>query len=82
MNASGATILRESELAVNFVRHLLTREVQSYLAREAYEIPLVAGVPAPEGLPPLAELKPPQVDLERLADLQPTLTLLRRAGVL
>jgi len=82
VNASGAMMLRESELAVNFVRHLLTREVQSYLAREAYEIPLVAGVPAPEGLPPLAELKPPQVDLERLADLQPTLTLLRRAGVL
>jgi iron(III) transport system substrate-binding protein len=82
VNASGAAILRESELAVNFVRHLLTREVQSYLAREAYEIPLVAGVPTPEGLPPLAELNPPQVDLERLADLQPTLRLLRRAGVL
>lgn len=82
VNASGAAILRESELAVNFVRHLLTREVQSYLAREAFEIPLVAGIPAPEGLPALATLEPPRVDLERLADLQPTLALLRRAGVL
>jgi len=82
VNASGTAILRDSELAVNFVRHLLTREVQSYLAREAYEIPLVAGVPTPDGLPPLAELNPPQVDLERLADLQPTLRLLRRSGVL
>lgn len=82
LNASGATILRPSELAVNFVRHLLTREVQSYLAREAYEIPLVAGVPAPEGLPPVSEINPPRVDLEQLADLQPTLALLRQAGVL
>lgn len=82
LNASGAAILRESELAVNFVRHLLTAEVQSYLAREAFEIPLVAGIPAPEGLPPLTVLEPPRVDLERLADLQPTLALLRRAGVL
>lgn len=82
VNASGVVLLRESELAVDFVRHLLTREVQGYLAREAYEIPLVAGVPVPEGLPPLAELAPPRVDLERLADLQPTLTLMRRTGVL
>lgn len=82
LNASGAAILRESELAVNFVRHLHTAEVQSYLAREAFEIPLVAGIPAPEGLPALTTLEPPRVDLERLADLRPTLALLRRAGVL
>lgn len=82
VNASGVTILQHSELALNFVRYLLTREVQSYLAREAFEIPLVAGVPAPQGLPPMTTLKPPQVDLEQLADLQPTLRLLREAGVL
>lgn len=82
LNASGVTVLSQSELALDFVRHLLTREVQSYLAREAYEIPLVAGIPAPEGLPPLAEIQPPQVDLEKLADLQPTLKLLRATGVL
>lgn len=82
VNASGVVLLRHSELAIGFVRHLLTREVQSYLAREAYEIPLVAGVAPPAGLPPLAELQPPRVDLEQLADLKPTLTLLRRTGVL
>ncbi len=82
VNASGCVLLRQSEPALAFLRHLLTREVQAYLAREAYEIPLVAGVSPPAGLPPLAELKPPRVDLERLSDLRPTLELLRRTGVL
>ena len=82
LNASGIAMLQPSALATDFVRHLLTREVQSYLAREAYEVPLMAGVPNPEGLPPIEELMPPQVDLERLGDLQPTLKLLRQTGVL
>ena len=82
LNASGAAMFNDSAPAVGFVRHLLTEEVQSYLAREAYEIPLVAGVPSPDGLPPVAEIAPPEVDLERLADLQPTLALLRETGVL
>ena len=82
LNASGIVMLRPSALATDFVRHLLTREVQSYLAREAYEVPLMAGVANPDGLPPLDELRPPQIDLERLGDLQPTLKLLRQTGVL
>lgn len=82
VNASGILALNESELAVNFIRYLLTREVQTYLASEAYEIPLVAGVPTPEGLPPLAEISPPKMDLTQLADLRPTLDLMRRLGVL
>lgn len=82
LNASGAVVLKDKPLAMNFVRWLLSREVQSYLAREAYEIPLVAGVEEPEGLPPISSVNPPEVDLERLADLRPTLSLLRETGVL
>jgi len=82
LNASGAVALTEGELPLLFIRYLLTKEVQSYLAREAYEIPLVAGVPVPEGLPPLSEIQPPKVDLEKLADLRPTLELLRETGAL
>lgn len=82
LNASGAAVLRPSPLATDFVRYLLTREVQSFLAREAFEVPLVAGVPAPPGIPPLAELAPPQLDLERLADMRPTLDLLRQTRLL
>ncbi|MEL6868943.1 MAG: extracellular solute-binding protein [Pseudomonadota bacterium] len=82
LNASGAVLLNDSDLATGFVRHLLTEQVQSFLAREAFEIPLVRGVQGPQGLPPVATLKPPAIDLEALSDLKPTLALLRRVGVL
>ncbi|TNE93419.1 MAG: ABC transporter substrate-binding protein, partial [Gammaproteobacteria bacterium] len=74
--------LSEGDTPMNFIRYLLTREVQSYLAREAYEIPLVAGMPMPEGLPQLSRISPPEVDFNQLADLRPTLALMRDAGVL
>jgi len=82
VNASGVVAVDGGDLAMNFIRYLLTREVQSYLAREAAEIPLVEGVAPPDGLPPLASLAPPELDLTRLADLRPTLNLMRDAGVL
>jgi len=82
LNTSGAVLLSERPQADLFLRHLLTREVQTYLAREAYEIPLVAGIAPPEGLPPVGEINPPEVDLEKLADLRPTLDLMRETGVL
>jgi iron(III) transport system substrate-binding protein len=82
VNASGVLALSEGELPTNFIRYLLTQEVQSYLASEAYEIPLVTGVPTPAGLPSLASVTPPEIDLTQLADLRPTLSLLRNAGVL
>ena len=82
VNASGILALSEGDLPINFIRYLLTREVQSYLATEAYEIPLVNGVKPPQGLPPLSTISPPKVDLTQLADLRPTLNLMRRVGVL
>ncbi len=82
VNASGILALGENPAAVTFIRYLLTREVQSYLAEEAYEIPLVDGVAMPQGLPPLASVQPPKIDLTQLADLRPTLDLMRDAGVL
>jgi iron(III) transport system substrate-binding protein len=82
VNASGILALQTGELPVNFIRYLLTREVQSYLAEEAFEIPLVADVAPPAGLPALETINPPEVDLTRLADLRPTVDLMRHAGVL
>ncbi|WP_299591893.1 extracellular solute-binding protein [uncultured Microbulbifer sp.] len=82
VNASGILALSEGDLPINFIRYLLTREVQSYLASEAYEIPLVDGVKPPQGLPSLSTISPPKVDLTQLADLRPTLNLMRRVGVL
>jgi len=82
VNTSGVAVLKPGDTAHNFIRYLLSREVQGYLAREAYEIPLVPEVPTPEALPAMDRIRPPQVDLARLGDLQPTLDLMRRAGVL
>lgn len=82
VNASGILALSEGDLSINFIRYLLTREVQSYLATEAYEIPLVGGVAPPEGLPALSTISPPELDLTLLADLRPTLDLMRDVGVL
>lgn len=82
VNASGIMALKEGELSSNFIRYLLTYQVQSYLAREAYEIPLVGNIAPPVGLPPLTVISPPKVDLTRLADLRPTLDLMRKADVL
>jgi iron(III) transport system substrate-binding protein len=82
VNASGILSLTGSELAVNFIRYLLTTEVQSFLAREAYEIPLIAGVDSPAGIPALSTISPPKIDLTQLADLRPTLDLMRSANIL
>ncbi|MBK1855584.1 extracellular solute-binding protein [Verrucomicrobiaceae bacterium 5K15] len=82
LNASGAMTLRGGELAQNFVRYLLSREAQSFLASEAYEIPMLPSVTMPKGLPDLADIHPPKVDLAQLADLAPTLRLMRSTGVL
>lgn len=82
VNVAGITVLSDGDTPVDFVRYLLTREVQSFLAEQAYEIPMVAGVAPPEGIPPLRELEPPELDLARLSDLKPTLALLRETGVL
>ena len=69
VNASGIVALSDGDLPVNFIRYLLSQEVQSYLAREAYEIPLVQGVEQPQGLAKLSTLSPPEMDLRKLADL-------------
>lgn len=82
VNASGIISLSDTDLTTNFMRYLLSHEVQSYLATEAYEIPLVDGVAAPSALPALADLSPPEIDLRKLADMRPTLKLMREVGVL
>lgn len=85
VNASGAIVLDSSpntQLATDFVRHFLTREVQTFLAESAYEYPLVPGVDPPGSLPSIDELDPPAIDLTRLAEVRPTLRMLREEGVL
>jgi len=58
------------EAARRFLDFLLTPETESALAAsEAAQIPVRSGLPPPEGMPALADLKPMEVDYGRLAAL-------------
>ena len=84
VNVGGVGVLKgkQSGNAQAFVDYLLSTEGQTYFAEQTKEYPLVAGVPvALEGLPPLAELGGPDVDLSQLSSLQQTLALLDEVGL-
>ncbi|MFP4174625.1 MAG: iron ABC transporter substrate-binding protein [Halobacteriales archaeon] len=84
-NVAGATILdtaSDEELAANFVRHLLSAEAQEFFAVRTEEYPLIPGVDPLGDLPAIDDLNPPELDLTDLADVEPTLELMRDVGIL
>ncbi|HEX5016103.1 MAG TPA: iron ABC transporter substrate-binding protein [Actinomycetes bacterium] len=83
VNVAGAGVLTSGEdnpLATEFVKFLLSPESQEYFVEVDKEYPLIDGVAPQEGLPPLAELQGPQVELYELADLEGTLQMLTETG--
>ncbi|MFD1515619.1 extracellular solute-binding protein [Halomarina rubra] len=84
-NVAGAAVVdtaADTEMAENFVRHLLSAEAQEYFITETYEYPVVPEAEPSGDLPALDELQPPQdLDLSQLADIEPTLDLLREVGI-
>lgn len=85
VNVSGVGVLSDSanqELARNFAHHLLTVEAQEFFATRSFAYPTVADIPPVGGLPTIDELDPPDLDLSELADLEPTLDLMREVGLL
>jgi iron(III) transport system substrate-binding protein len=85
INVAGAAVLGPSdnaELAENFVAHLLSAEAQEFFATRSFGYPTVEGVPPVGGLPTIDELEPPELDLSKLSNLEPTLRLMREVGVL
>jgi iron(III) transport system substrate-binding protein len=84
-NVAGAAVTDatgEPELAANFVRHLLSSEAQDYFARPTFEYPLIPEVEPIGDLPSIDELNPPSdFDLTQLSDLEPTIDLMREAGI-
>ena len=85
INVAGAAVVRgteQQELAENFIRHLLTVEAQEFFATRTFAYPMIPGVPPVGGLPSIDELNPPSIDLQELANVQPTLELMRDVGVL
>jgi iron(III) transport system substrate-binding protein len=85
VNVAGAGILASSGnagAAQRLIEFLLDDEAQRYYAEETFEYPLLPGVPSTADLPTITELRPLDVDLSRLEDLEGTLRLLRDVGVL
>ena len=84
-NVAGAAVVdsaADPEMAANFVRHLLSAEAQDYFARTTFEYPLIPEVEPIGALPTIDELNPPEgLDLTQLSDLEPTIRLMRDAGV-
>ncbi|MFC5277442.1 extracellular solute-binding protein [Halorubrum rubrum] len=83
-NVAGAAVVdtaSDADLASNFVRHLLSAEAQDYFARSTFEYPLIPEVEPIGDLPTIDELDVPDIDLTKLSDLEPTIDLMREAGV-
>jgi len=82
-NVAGAAVIDETdspELAENFLRHLLSAEVQEFFAVETFEYPTVPEVEPVGELPTVDELDLPDIDLTALSNLEPTIELMRQAG--
>lgn len=85
VNAAGTSVLEGADnpgLGEQFVRHLLSAEAQEFLATRGFAYPMIEGVEPVGPLPALSELEPPELDLQKLSNVQPTLELLRDVGIL
>lgn len=85
VNVAGAAVLASSEQqeqARQLIDFLLGTEAQEYFRSETAEYPVAAGVEPLETLPPLSDIQQPELDLSDIDDLQGTLELLQRAGIL
>ena len=84
VNVAGALRIKgteKGELVNTFVRHLLSAEAQEFFATVSFAYPMIPGVQPVGGLPTIDRLSPPDVDLSELSNLEPTLELMRDAGV-
>jgi iron(III) transport system substrate-binding protein len=84
VNVAGVGVLDTAEnapAAHALVEFLLSEEAQTYFVEETKEIPLVAGMASPDGVPDLESITVPDIDLNNLEDLQGTLDLLSRVGI-
>ncbi|SCL29202.1 iron(III) transport system substrate-binding protein [Micromonospora rhizosphaerae] len=84
VNAAGVGLLKragEDPDARALVDYLLGTEAQTYFAAQTFEYPLAAGVPAAPGLPQLAKLDAPKIDLNDLDTLDVTVAMIKEAGL-
>lgn len=84
VNVSGVGVLKrgaDKADVLTFVEYLLGTQAQTYFAEKTYEYPLVSGVPTAPGLPALASIKAPAVNLNDLDTLQATIAMIKEVGL-
>ena len=87
VNVAGIGVLKSSthaEEVSTFVEYLLSPKVQQFFISEVFEYPVTgSGIPSAKLLPPDELIKlTPDINLEKLDDLEGTLKLLREADIL
>lgn len=87
MNVAGVAVVqasRNQDAATQFVRFLTSSAAQEYFALQVNEYPVIPGVTQNTLVEPYDQaLKAsPAIDLDQLSDLEGTLTLMRRAGLI
>jgi len=71
----------KTDEAARFVEFLLAPEAQRYFSDQTFEYPLIPGVAAAKGLPPLGSVKSPSYDVDELGGgLERTVELIRSSG--
>lgn len=84
VNVAGACVIAPSDNqagAAELLTWMLTDEIQQWFVENTYEYPLVPGVTAPTGVPPIGEVQGPDVPLAELEDLPGTLQMLQDVGL-
>ena len=83
--ASSVSTIAGSEQAATaeeLIRFLLSETSQEYFRDETFEYPLAEGVAPVDGLPSLADLEVPDVDIDALgSELEATVELIERSGL-
>ncbi|WP_232317959.1 iron ABC transporter substrate-binding protein [Neomicrococcus aestuarii] len=83
VNVSGAGIIKHTkdDEAQQLLDFFLSEDGQKYFAETTFEYPLIEGAPTPEGMPELEEIETPDVDLNKLEDLETTIKMITSAGL-
>jgi iron(III) transport system substrate-binding protein len=85
VNIAGAGVVAgtdRTEDALAFIRFMLGKTAQDFFVKETSEYPVIDGIALPSDLKPLDAVPSPDLDLNRLDDLDGTLQLLHDTGVL
>ncbi len=85
INVSGAGVLASSKkysAAEDLINFLTSSKVQEDFVSKTHEYSLLEGSSAPEGLPSMAEIGAPAIDLQALKNVKATQDLLIKVGLL